>query len=579
LLLAAIIIAFAQPFFNAKDHKNITNEMYILLDNSFSMQAKGQKGELMRRAIEDLLEHTPENQQFSLLTNTESFWNTDIKSIRRDLQNLKYSAAPFRLETQMAKIKARKSAFNKDVVIISDAIGMEPESLKSIDPDFNTYFIVPEAEQRNNVSADSVYIAQTMDNFYEIGVKLSAYGESIKDVPVALYDKEKLVAKTSVSFETKTKDIRFTIPKADFHGYVSVSDNGLQYDNNLYFSISKPAKANVLSIGETAKSGFLSKIYTAGEFNYSNYELSGLDYNLLEKQDAIVLNEPDDIPQALQTTLKSFVEKGGNLVVIPSEKTQTSTLNTFLASFGGIRLNPIQENKKLITKIAFGHPLYATVFEKKIENFQYPETKKSFAIGGRAPVVLGYEDQSAFLTAIGNSISSVYVFAAPINKENSNFQNSPLIVPTFYNMAQNSGKTGVTAITIGKNQPMLIDAPLSKDEILEIRNKDEKFIPVQQILNSKVRLAFGDYPQQAGNFGVYNGKEIVRNVSFNYDRTEGNLSAPDSGMFSDYKTITDVEAVFNTLLTDRTDNLVWKWFVVLALIFLVTELLIQKFVK
>jgi hypothetical protein len=579
LLLAAIIIAFAQPFFNAKDHKNITNEMYILLDNSFSMQAKGQKGELMRRAIEDLLEHTPENQQFSLLTNTESFWNTDIKSIRRDLQNLKYSAAPFRLETQMAKIKARKSAFNKDVVIISDAIGMEPESLKSIDQDFNTYFIVPEAEQRNNVSADSVYIAQTMDNFYEIGVKLSAYGESIKDVPVALYDKEKLVAKTSVSFEAKTKDIRFTIPKADFHGYVSVSDNGLQYDNNLYFSISKPAKANVLSIGETTKSVFLSKIYTAGEFNYSNYELSGLDYNLLEKQDAIVLNEPDDIPQALQTTLKSFVEKGGNLVVIPSEKTQTSTLNTFLASFGGIRLNPIQENKKLITKIAFGHPLYATVFEKKIENFQYPETKKSFAIGGRAPVVLGYEDQSAFLTAIGNSVSSVYVFAAPINKENSNFQNSPLIVPTFYNMAQNSGKTGVTAITIGKNQPMLIDAPLSKDEILEIRNKDEKFIPVQQILSSKVRLAFGDYPQQAGNFGVYNGKEIVRNVSFNYDRTEGNLSAPDSGMFSDYKTITDVEAVFNTLLTDRTDNLVWKWFVVLALILLVTELLIQKFVK
>jgi hypothetical protein len=578
LLLAAIIIAFAQPFFNAKDHKNITNEMYIVLDNSFSMQAKGQKGELMRRAIEDLLEHTPENQQFSLLTNTESFWNTDIKSIRRDLQNLKYSAAPFRLETQMAKIKARKSAFNKDVVIIGDVIGTEPESLKSIDPDFNTYFIVPEAEQRNNVSADSVYIAQTMDNFYEIGVKLSAYGESIKDVSVALYDKEKLVAKTSVSFETKTKDIRFTIPKADFHGYVSVNDNGLQYDNNLYFSISKPAKANVLSIGETAKSGFLSKIYTAGEFSYSNYELSGLDYNLLEKQDAIVLNEPEDIPQALQTTLKSFVEKGGNLVIIPSEKTQTPTLNTFLASFG-IRLNPIQENKKLITKIAFGHPLYATVFEKKIENFQYPETKKSFAIGGRAPVVLGYEDQSAFLTAIGNSVSSVYVFAAPINKENSNFQNSPLIVPTFYNMAQNSGKTGVTAITIGKNQPMLIDAPLSKDEILEIRNKDEKFIPVQQILSSKVRLAFGDYPQQAGNFGVYNGQEIVRNVSFNYDRTEGNLTAPDSGMLSDYKTITDVETVFNTLLTDRTDNLVWKWFVVLALIFLVTELLIQKFVK
>jgi hypothetical protein len=40
-----------------------------------------------------------------------------------------------------------------------------------------------------------------------------------------------------------------------------------------------------------------------------NYNLSALDYNKLEEQDAIVVNELDEIPQALATTLKSFVEK------------------------------------------------------------------------------------------------------------------------------------------------------------------------------------------------------------------------------------------------------------------------------
>src|SRR6478672_2670039 len=112
LLLAAMIFAFAQPFFDAKDSKNVTNEMYIVLDNSFSMQAKGQKGELMKRAVEDLLEHTPESSTFSLITNSETFWNTDIKSVRKDLQNLKYSAAPFSLESAVAKIKARPSVYN-----------------------------------------------------------------------------------------------------------------------------------------------------------------------------------------------------------------------------------------------------------------------------------------------------------------------------------------------------------------------------------------------------------------------------------------------------------------------------------
>src|SRR3970040_3115445 len=65
LLLTCIIIAFAQPFFKAKDSKNSSNEMYIVLDNSFSMQAQGKKGELLKRAIQELLEETPENQIFS----------------------------------------------------------------------------------------------------------------------------------------------------------------------------------------------------------------------------------------------------------------------------------------------------------------------------------------------------------------------------------------------------------------------------------------------------------------------------------------------------------------------------------
>ena len=83
--MSALIFAFSQPFFDAKDKNNVSNEMYIILDNSFSMQAKGQKGELLRRTIEDLLEHTPENQNFSIITNNQTFWNTDIKSIQKDL--------------------------------------------------------------------------------------------------------------------------------------------------------------------------------------------------------------------------------------------------------------------------------------------------------------------------------------------------------------------------------------------------------------------------------------------------------------------------------------------------------------
>ena len=584
LIIACLVFAFAQPFFKAKDSKNNTNEMYIVLDNSFSMQAKGQKGELLKRAVEDLLEHTPETQNFSLITNSETFWNTDIKSIRASLQNLKYSPLPFQLESAMAKIKSHKSAFNKDVIVISDAVGLETKQLKSIDKNFNTLFIIPKAEQKNNVAVDSVFINQTLDNFYEIGINLSGYGKDFKEIPIALYNKEKLIAKTVIKLESKQKTIRFTIPKEDFHGYVSITDNGLEYDNTLFFSISKPEKINVLSIGETEKSTFLSRIYTKDEFNYSNYNLAVLDYNLLEKQDAIVLNELKEIPQALQTTLKSFVEKGGNLVVIPSEESTLLNINGFLSNFGNIQFKSNQKAEKLVTKIAFNNPLYSSVFEKQVANFQYPKTKSSFAISSSNPAVLSYEDQSIFLTALSNQLSSVYVFAAAINKTNSNFQNSPLIVPTFYNMAQSATKTGVSSLVIGEKNPLLIDALLAKDEIVNVKNdpeiaSGEKFIPIQQILNNKVKITCNDYPQQAGNYGVYKKDEFLKNISFNYNRTESDLAAANENILSDYKIIDSVETTFDTLQTDRSNTEIWRWFVILTLLFLVTELFIQKFVK
>jgi hypothetical protein len=96
LLLTALIFAFAQPFFKAKDFDKKNNELILVIDNSFSMQAKGKSGELLKRTIQDILENTPEDQQLSVLTNDENFYDTTIRNIQNELQNLN-----FRFETQL----------------------------------------------------------------------------------------------------------------------------------------------------------------------------------------------------------------------------------------------------------------------------------------------------------------------------------------------------------------------------------------------------------------------------------------------------------------------------------------------
>jgi hypothetical protein len=583
LLLTCLIIAFAQPFFKAEDSLNATNEMYILLDNSFSMQAKGKKGELLKRAVQELLENTPENVNFSLLTNSENYWNTDIKTIQSELQNLKYSAIPFQLDQMLAKVKSHKSVFKKDIIVITDAVGLEKKHLKNSNTSDSPLFIIPKAEQKNNVSIDSVHINETLADFYEIGINLSGYGEDIKPVSLALYNQTKLIAKTIVKFENSKKSILFTIPKQAFHGYVSVVDNGLSYDNTYYFSISKTKKVNVISIGQAEKSIFLSRIYTDPEFNYNNFPLGTLDYSSIENQQLVVLNELDEIPQALQTTLKSFVEKGGNLVVIPSLSSSTTNLNQFMVNFGNFRFNKTENTEKLITKINFNHPLFNAVFENKIDNFQYPSTKNSFSITSTGPGALYNDDQSMFLTSLPNSVATAYVFSAPLNTQNSNFQQSPLIVPTFYKIALNNQNIGINAMTIGNSKPYFSEALMSKDEILSVRNtsegETEQFIPVQQILNNKVKLIFNDLPERAGNFGIFKQKEGLENISFNYSRTESNLGEANEEALSEYKTIESIAAVFDSIQSSRTDNQIWKWFVIFALLFLVIEMAIVRFMK
>ncbi len=248
LLLAALIFAFAQPFFKGKDDDKKNNELVILLDNSFSMQAKGNKGELLKRAIQELVEETPETKTFSLLTATDVFWDTDIKTIQRDLINLNYSGTPFKIDNLITKVQAKKPNVAIDYIVISDAVNLESKKTETLAENNTLYFKNSEAQNKNNVSIENVSLSQNLDQFYEIKVTLKAFGEIENSIPISIMNGEKSIAKTVVNFTKNEEEVVLTLPKADFHGFASIQDNALNYDNTFYFSIEKPKKINVTAI-------------------------------------------------------------------------------------------------------------------------------------------------------------------------------------------------------------------------------------------------------------------------------------------------------------------------------------------
>jgi hypothetical protein len=369
--------------------------------------------------------------------------------------------------------------------------------------------------------------------------------------------------------------VSFSIPSNKvIQGNIRIDDNALQFDNNLFFNINKAEKINVLAINE-ADDEFLKKLYTDDEFNLISSPLNQLNYNDITTQQLIVLNELKTIPNPLLTALRSFKQNGGSLIIIPSEESNLTSYNELLNAnnFGSLQaVSDVTEKK--ITNINFSHPLFTNVFEKTVTNFQYPKVNSYYGITSTA-AILRYENNLPFLIANNES----YLFTAAINNKNSNFKNSPLIVPILYNIGKNSLRLTNLYYTLGRENTFDVRTSLGQDAVLTIANAEEEFIPLQQTANNKVRLTTEEFPAKAGIYNIKNQNTDLQQISYNFDRKESNLQYHNIKNLYPTQTHTTVAQFFEDLKNEQSVASLWKWFVIFALLFLCVEILILKFVK
>ena len=577
LLLACLVMAFAQPFiasYSALQDK----ETVIYLDNSFSMQAKGRNGMLMENAIQDLLREVPEDASFNLFTNSKEFPKTDVRSLQNDLLTLPPTHQ--QLGVKEIKLKAAKYFSEnenaiKNLVVISDFQERIRNENETDSSKINLQYVPLRPENNTNISLDSLIISNASPTQIELTVLLSATGES-ETVPVSLFNGETLIAKSAALFEGVTQaEVVFTLSADEVvDGRIEISDAGLPYDNQLYFTIAPKEKIKVLAISE-ADHQFLNRIYTSDEFQFQNTSLQQLNYGEITASNLIVLNEIQDIPTPLQNALHSFEEEGGHLLIIPHANANLPSYNQFLNRFQNTRFSFPEGSDIKITEIAFEHPIYKDVFEREVSNFDYPEVASYYTISGGLSKILGFQNGAPFLSGDG----SCYIFSAAISGEFSNFKRSPLIVPTLYAVGINSYNRPSLYNTISNFSEIDIKWNPGQDNILKVHNESFEFIPLQRSFANKTTLSFTEDPTEAGTYSVKAGEDTLLKLSFNYPRQESNLSYMDIEDLSNGRVSNNIEELFSRLEKEDKVTELWKWFVILALFFLLMEVLIQKFIK
>jgi hypothetical protein len=577
LAMAFLILAFAQPFSASKTALNANKETILYIDNSFSMQAKGAKGPLLQHTIQDLFETTNEKEKISWFDNDISHKNSSPQDFKNEILKVGYSQK--QLTPSQVLLKANQ-LFSKDLTVDRRLIMVSDFQQKEVFPEvpdglsLDLVKLVPNTLE--NYAIDSVYIASKKSNIIKLKVRVTSYGKSSKPTSISLYKGDTLTAKTEVDFmDQQESTITFDIENnRSFKGRLELSDPNLPFDNSLFFSINTTQKLKVLSINET-DSSFLKRLFNQDEFDYSQQSFKSLDYSKIPSQNFVVLNELVDIPPSLINALRAFSENGGSLLVMPSENSRLPAYKKLMDIFNLGEFSMLRSEEKKITEIVFDHPLYRNVFEKRVLNFQYPKVNSYYDLSSNASSILKFEDGKPFLIKKKNT----YLFTAPINAENSNFQNSPLVVPTIYNMAQQSAALSELYYTIGEVNKFAIPIALKQDEILTIKDSLIQFIPMQQLKANQVNIKTLENPDVAGTFNIEKGEDFVEFVSYNYRRDESILRYANPSDWEGAEVFDSVKNLFNSIAKDNSINNFWKLFAALALIFLIFEMLLLKFYK
>ena len=575
LALTFLIFAFAEPFIPNSERALQPQETVIFIDNSFSMQATGRKGNLLTEAKQELLAALPKDERYTLVTWDDVLRNFNPVTDRNELLDLDFTQKTIDVQSlrmRLNNVFSTRDESSRQRILISDfqdtGWSSQLDSLNKTE-----HRVLLEPTTLENISIDSLHLNR-VSAAYSLDVFLASTTSIDQDVPVSLFDKEKLIAKGSATFEnSKHSKIQFQLTSgAAIQGRLSITTPDLKFDNDFYFSINTTEALKVLAVSN-AEDTFLSRLYQEPQFSYTNVAEDQLEYSILTDQDLIILNEPQRISTALINALKKHTQNGGTLLLIPNMNAAATNYNSLLNAYGFAGFQSKIEASQRITTINYDHPLYQNVFTGRSSNLQTHQVEAYFPIA-TTDAILSLENNAPFLA----ENNRLYLFTGSLTSTNSNFINGQLIVPTFDKIATEALKLPQMYYSIGSKNTFDITTPLPDDAVLTLEQQEQAFIPLQQKRGEKVSIDTQEGIKNDGLYAVKYKQDTLAMVAYNFDRAESNLRPLEAITAENIDFETNIPDLFNKLEQDTNLNLLYKWFVIFALLaFLAEMLLLKKF--
>ncbi len=603
LAIVSLVLAFAHPVKFHTQNKPCSNAI-IYIDNSFSMENEGKNGvniEAAKRYAVDILKLFPPGANFLYVNNDFGPEQQDYsgRSIVNDLI-VKTTTSPYsrKLQLVMEYLKnfiGRDSSCFPNVFIFSDFQKTTADIHNTDFPDNCNIYLLPLSPANTaNLSIDTVFFAypyhvlNTRDSVY---FTVTNYGtKEIKDLAVKLYINDSLKAIKHLDIKPGKKVssmFEFQNLKPGWNdGYIEFQDFPVTFDNTMYFSFFVRSEYKILFIGNKPNK-YIKTFYSLPPFKLTISTPGLVPYSEFKNYNLIILYGLDNYSSGLLNSLKKYVESGGNIALIPSP--DFTAANAFLTFFSLPPYTGKDTVRQRITEINLNSIIYKNAIESYEANELMPEITlyaQRYPDFKTEDILLTGNSGTYFLTDAKAGNGHIFIFSFPVDDKYTDLVYNPLFVPTFYNMAIYSGLALQPYYVIPRDRFVVLPN-VHQEEYIKLSGNGEEYIPPVKPAGDNVFLDLEYARLKAGTYGLVSDDSVIARISLNYDRRESDLSVFSRKELS--KIISDRKLKNVKLLDASPDNInatvnyninatqVWKIFVILALLFLLMEIIVNRY--
>lgn len=613
LAIAALVFAFAQPFIpSGSVVKQGLKSVSIFVDNSYSMSSMSKEISLFDKAkirAREILQAYKDQDNFQILTN--DFEGKHQRLLSKEdalimLDELKVSPAVRNISEVMKRQTQVLNTSDRSIkiaYILSDF----QKNISDFTPKTDTlidFNLIPlQSTTPKNIGIDSCWFeipVQMANQVNPLIVKVHNYSdEKLENVTLNLkYDgQDKPAGNLSIGPNgTATDTINFAIQSTGWHqAELSIKDYPVQFDDHYYFAFNVAEKIDVLCINEDTPNKYLDAVFKGiSYFKLNDINAKSIDYSKLGINKLIILNGLKTISSGLAQELGSYIKNGGNVLLFPSDNADLASYNSYLKSVGANELIAFEKKDKMVSKINTNDFVFSEVYENANANLKLPSTKVAYTINefsGNAMIrLLSYRDGTSYLNKYKLEKGNQYLCTSPLDNDfNDLVTSAEVFVPMLYKMSISTSKSSKIAYTLDKDAFIESDVNVGEktDQVFRLKSGTSEIIPEQKTVLSTLILKVNDLIKNAGFYTLIDEqKKPVQDFAFNFNRKESDLSCLNFDEISE-KLSPNVklmklnpEANLATMVGEKDRGIIlWKWFVVFALIFLALESLIIRFLK